>query len=352
MIKLKSLIKESLDLGRLEDDYNDIKLEIEQEFQSGQKHQSWKLIPARDLIYLWVVYAKYGRVDEEKIVKIWDILKELVIKILLNTYEWQDENPEFYGKEKPEDITDEDRERHAWFISDLSGNKYVRSWSEEGGNARYSDCHQTLGKYLLQSYSSKTPEELLMNVDKILNFVHGLGNMAKWFVEGGTNTLDKIRDYQAKGITLQGKLSEELITSFENQMWVHNYYVEIFKNPTRSELKSCMENDPEIGVILTNKDVYVWNRMKALHVPVMERLRKFGLNTNECLPLLVNFKEDPKVYIHITDASVSTKWYGDKKIKRFLVNHPFFKYRKIEDVSYFDEDIRGKWNEPYIDDPQ
>ncbi len=208
MIKLKSLIKENLDLGSLEDDSIDLRVRMEREFLSGQKHQSWKLIPSRDLISVWMVHTKYGRVDEEKIIKIWNILKELVIKVLLNTYQWLDEDPEFYGKENMEDITDEDRKKFSWFISDLSGSEYVRCFGEEGGNARYSDRHQLLGRYLSQSYSSKTPEELLMNIDRIINFVHGLGDMAKWFVEGGVNTLNKIRDIQVKGINLQGKLSE------------------------------------------------------------------------------------------------------------------------------------------------
>lgn len=345
MIKLKSLIKERLDLGSLENDYSDIQMEVEQEFQSGQKHQSWKLIPARDLILLWITYAKYGRVDEEKIIKIWEILKELVIKVLLNTYEWQDETPEFYGKEKPEDITNDDRKRHAWFISDLSGNKYVRNWGEEGGNARYSDCHQALGKYLTQSYSSKTSEELLMNTDKILNFVHGLGNMAKWFVEGGTTTLDKIRDYQAKGITLQGRLSESFLTSFKREGWEDDIrYVEIFINPSQHELEECKTNGM-VGMMISDTNCYIWNRNKSIHDTIRRFLVYEGYDdVKDAISILFYFKGN-KCGIYVTDNVKNTKWQHNKGIKDFIIIHPFFKNRIIEEIKYWDEDIVGKWED-------
>ena len=342
MIKLKSLIKENLDLGSLENDYSDIKMEVEHEFQLGQKHQSWRLIPARDLILLWIIYAKYGRVDEEKIIKIWDTLKELVIKILLNTYEWQDENPEFYGKENSEDITDDDRKRHAWFISDLSGNKYVRNWGEEGGNARYSDCHQALGKYLIQSYSSKTPEELLMNIDKILNFIHGLGNMAKWFVEGGTNTLSKIRDYQVKGITIQGKLSETFLTSFE-RLGRPDDYVEIFINPPQREMEKCKTNGM-VGAMITDTDCYIWNRNKTIHDTIRRFLIYKKYDVKDAISILLYFKGN-NFDVFVTDNTRNTKWHHNKNIRNFIVNHPFFKYKKIMKISYYDEDIVGKWDD-------
>ena len=210
MIKLKDLItiKESYVKDDLPSEYSDIKMEMEQEFLSGQKYQSWKLVPARDFIILWATFSKYGRIDEDKLDKVWEIVKENVIKIAINTSVWQGEDPEFFGgKEKYDDVTRDEWERYAYFISDRSNNQWIRNLGEVEGNARYSDAYQSLFKLLEKCYKSNTPEELLINIDTILNFVHGLGKMAKWFVEGGTSTLDKVRDLQVKGIHLKGKIN-------------------------------------------------------------------------------------------------------------------------------------------------
>ena len=208
MIKLKSLIKEYIDTGGKDDDYIDVRTEMQQEFESGQKYQSWKLVPARDLLLIWAKFAKFGRVEEEEILKIWNMVKETALKIIINSEVWNGNDTDFFGVDSYEKIPEREENRHAIFISDRSGNKYVRNWAEVEGNARYSDAYQALFKLLVKAYKSKTPEELLMGIDTILNFVHGLGPMARWFVEGGVDTLGKIRDFEAQGIRLSGKLSE------------------------------------------------------------------------------------------------------------------------------------------------
>jgi 8-oxo-dGTP pyrophosphatase MutT (NUDIX family) len=208
----ENTINEELNLGKFEDDFFSIKYEMQLEFQTGKKHQNWRLIPARELLSLWMTFGKYKRVDEDKLYKIWEIVKENVIKIIINTEEWRDESTEFFGVEDRDQITDKLRKKHAWFISDLSKNKWIRNSGEEGGNARYSDQYQTLYKLLNKCYSLTTSEGLLVGIDTILNFVHGLGPMAHWFVEGGTTTLDRIKNFQAKGIVIP-----------ENKVSVGNY---------------------------------------------------------------------------------------------------------------------------------
>src|ERR1035437_859175 len=106
MIKLKDLIKESIeiDTGSIENDYSDIRTEMQQEFQSGQKYQSWRLIPSRELLLIWATFAKFGRVDEDKLYKIWEIIKESVLKIVINTEVWHGNDTEFFEVDSYDEI--------------------------------------------------------------------------------------------------------------------------------------------------------------------------------------------------------------------------------------------------------
>lgn len=217
MIKLKSLIRESYVDGRVTDEYSDIYNEMQEEFQRGQKYQTWHLIPAKDILLIWAIFAKYGRVDENKLDKVWQIVKENVLKIIINTQVWNGSDPEFFGKENYKDITQGEWDRHSLFVADRSNSQYIRNTGEVEGNARYSDQHNRLFQYLEKCYSVDSAEELLMGIDLVLNFVHGLGGMAKWFVEGGETTLNKIRDFEAKGISLRGQLSEGFFKSIKSR---------------------------------------------------------------------------------------------------------------------------------------
>jgi len=203
-------IQESIADRELEHDLNQLQDELHNEWYGGQKHQSWKLVPARDLLITWNTFAKYGRVDEKKLDMIWNIVKSCVIKILLNSDISNGSNPEFFGHDTYDDITKEDWDRWATFISDNSGTNWGRGSLDWGGNGmgRYTDVGRHLFKLLDEAYKADTPENKLIAIDRILNFVHGSEAMAKWFVEGGTNTLNKIRDFEVKGIHLTGKLFE------------------------------------------------------------------------------------------------------------------------------------------------
>ena len=44
----------------------------------------------------------------------------------------------------------------------------------------------------LELIHAKTPEEKLQKIDWILNVVHQRSDIANWFVEGGTDTLDEL----------------------------------------------------------------------------------------------------------------------------------------------------------------
>lgn len=215
IIKLKSLLflKESKYINdkSMMDDWEDIESFVGEEFHNGAKHQSWTLIPADLLLKTWMVFTKYGRVDEKALLKIWKILKVIIIKIILNSEiknGYAADN--FFYVDSYAEITDEMWERWFNFISDRSGSNSIRNMGEcgTGGNGRYSDQAKRLYQLLDQAYNSESSTDLLMHIDKIINFVHGMGEMAHWMVEGGSSTLNKIHDMDTKGIHLTGQLTE------------------------------------------------------------------------------------------------------------------------------------------------
>jgi hypothetical protein len=203
-------INEAIANKHFEDDAERVRDDINRDWWRGQKHQSWKLVPARDLIVVWNTYAKYGRIDSEKLENIWNSVKDSTLKVLVNSDITSGYDPSFFGKDDYDEITAKDWKRWAVFISDNSRTKWGRGsidWDGKG-IGRYSDASKHLYKLLEKGYSATTDEELLVAVDQILNFVHGSGAMAKWFVEGGTMTLSKLRDMDVKGIIIPGKLTE------------------------------------------------------------------------------------------------------------------------------------------------
>ncbi len=194
-------------------DYYRVKEQMENEWNSGQKHQSWRLVPANLLKLTWLTFAKYGRVNEKALDKIWEIVSENVIKISINSDIRDGRDMDIFGKDEYDEITEEEWNRFFNFISDRSGpKKYGRGgdMNVEDGHARYSDSASGLFKLAEKAEQAETPEEKLVAVDRILNFVHGIGDMAVWFVEGGWQTLEDLSNAPVKGINLQGKLTEDI----------------------------------------------------------------------------------------------------------------------------------------------
>ena len=190
-------------------DFEDLSSEFSEEYSRGENpRQSWKLVPADLLKKVWMEYGKYGRVDEDGINRIWDILKKSAVKVLINSALKDGEWVTLLGDyDSYQDVPDEEWTRFFNFISDQSGSDVVRNMREidTGGNGRYSDASQLLKTLVSAAYRvDNDPEKLLGAIDRILNFAHGLGNMAKWFVQGGVHTLDEIADYAPKGATMGG----------------------------------------------------------------------------------------------------------------------------------------------------
>ena len=147
-------------------------------------------------------------------------------------------------------------------------------------------------------------------------------------------------------IKLKSLIPESFFKSFEASRIGTTNYVEIFKNPNEREVKECMRGD-EFGSILFDKDIYIWNRNKALHVEVMRHIQP---NMRDLLPVLITL-DGNDCAVYVTDASKYTKWYRQPETWNYIQNHPFFKFRNIEDISYWDEDINGKWDDSKDEGP-
>lgn len=135
-------------------------------------------------------------------------------------------------------------------------------------------------------------------------------------------------------------MDEKFDSSFTNYI-SHDgsYYVEVFKNPTKAEIRQCTSHD-EFGLILNGNDSYVWNRDKAYHSQIRTHLKL----SREALPLQVWIEGDG-FSVYVSDASRFSRWYHDPNTEKFIRNHPFFSDKKLNDVRYYDEAIDGDWSE-------
>jgi hypothetical protein len=143
-------------------------------------------------------------------------------------------------------------------------------------------------------------------------------------------------------IKLKSLIPESFFKAFTAARVGHSSYVEIFKNPSLMELKhSRSSHRDEIGAILLDDDIYTWNRDKALHVEAMKHIAPVF---RDMLPILI-FLRGRSVTIYVTDAARHTKWYRQPETRKYIETHPFFSHYKIEDISYWDEDVNGKWDD-------
>lgn len=228
-----------LEQDSLYDDYQRVKNVVLEEWLSNKEHQSWRLVPKSKLIRLYNEHGKYGRIHENILLDIWSILHDCVLKVIINSetryyddwpfdcepdltkprpvkkvdvnqleFNLEDPRVELDPEELDQDTVERMRNK-AWgrwylFTSDLSGSTLIRSFGEMKGNARYSDQSRRLYQLLAAAYLSATMTEKFLAIDRLLNFSHGLGNMAKWFVEGGNDTLNRISEFAPQGITAAG----------------------------------------------------------------------------------------------------------------------------------------------------
>ncbi len=187
-------IKENLrTMGDYDKDYEMVYGRIQEAFMNNPDGKAdFSLVPSDLLKNIWVTFAKYGRVDEEKILKIWNILKVTSLKLIIYGKALNYKDPQFFYKDKMED-----EETLA-----------IRDKLVQYTHYTFTYQYENFSRLLKSCYTADTPEELLMAVDRILNFVHDRGSMASYLVQGGKSTLDDIAHYKSKGIHLTGRLFE------------------------------------------------------------------------------------------------------------------------------------------------
>jgi hypothetical protein len=118
----------------------------------------------------------------------------------------------------------------------------------------------------------------------------------------------------------------------------------VFKNPSSKELRECSYKGPplEVGAWLHGADIFTWDRYGVLHNEVASAI---GANS-AFLPLFISY-DSSGAYVMVTDASRRTKWDENPKTKEYILNHPMMKrlFPRIEEVSYWNEDVVGLWDE-------
>ncbi len=173
------------------DIYSDKQNEIVSVALSSKKgdRQKWNLIPSGQLIKAWNDYVKYGVVRNEKIIDLFvniiventaqlQVLTELMGHSGGNIYPEIQENLELSDKEIKklksifEDSSYPEFEDGSWMLSDYG-------------------LPQVL-KLIPKLFIAKTAENKLLLVDQILNIVHQRGDFARFYVEGGVSTLNKL----------------------------------------------------------------------------------------------------------------------------------------------------------------
>ncbi len=143
-------------------------------------------------------------------------------------------------------------------------------------------------------------------------------------------------------IKLKSLIPESFFKTFTASRVGRANHVEIFKNPSMMELKhSRSSNRDEVGAVLLDRDIYTWNRDKALHYEAMKQISPVF---DDMLPVLI-FIRGHNCAVYVTDAARHTKWYRQPETRKYIETHPFFEHYTIEDISYWDEDVNGKWDD-------
>lgn len=178
--KYLSIINEEKDIWDLKDAIS----RVLSQYQPNQK-QKWNVIPFLRLKKIWEDYAKLSFVRDTKgMQKITDLIIDNIEKINANTilagHTAMDPDEYFnnYGFE-----TDEDKEN------------FWDSLEDENGQLRISDyaLDKLIDLYFKLS-EADSAEQQLQIVDRILNVVHQRSDIAGWFIEGGTKSLNILSD--------------------------------------------------------------------------------------------------------------------------------------------------------------
>ena len=155
------------------------------EYRSGRfPQQPWKVVPAARLVRIWSAAAKTGMVRD---VKGLDAIAEVIIDNIVRLYI----NTEIAGHTARDPaeflqsyniVDDGERDRFIdWAVDTEDG-----AWQlSDYGFPRLTDL-------AAQIHEADTAEAMLVYIDMALNVSHERSDLASWFVQGGTATLNAI----------------------------------------------------------------------------------------------------------------------------------------------------------------
>jgi hypothetical protein len=188
MIKLKDLLKENHEIVYFEpDSFEDLQYVIDAHTQhslhqisSGVKEQSWNTLPPERVNKIWKLYGEKGIIRDIKgLGKITSHILNNVCKLQSNniiagheSYGVDEEELEHYGFESNDDLW----EKMGDYIGDrISDYGLPQIWE------------------IVNSHiNNKSPENILIMCDKILNVIHQRNDLSAMFIKGGSFSLDMI----------------------------------------------------------------------------------------------------------------------------------------------------------------
>ena len=92
-------------------------------------------------------------------------------------------------------------------------------------------------------------------------------------------------------------------------------------------------------MILTPKDVFIWNRNNAYHKHIFQELK-----SKNGIPILFDY-ENKNAFCLITDAVEITPYYHNPKTKSIILNNPWMGRFNDIVVEYYDYSINGDWED-------
>lgn len=121
--------------------------------------------------------------------------------------------------------------------------------------------------------------------------------------------------------------------------------VEVFKNPSRKELKEIAQHD-EVRAFLVGNDLIVWNTYGAIHHQMSEQIQI----PDDSVALNMNVHQDGKsYYVRVSDWTRRSSWFHNPEIVPYIMNHPALKLVRDRgpefEIGFFDENIVGRWDE-------
>lgn len=161
--------------------------EVVRQFLSGKKSLvRWRKVPASRLKKIWSDYAKFGFVrDESGLNDIAESILDGIARLSFSTeiMGHSEMNPREILERFGYELSDEQIEKFGDFLSDKSGNWYLSDY----GLA-------PLLKIYPKILSASNAEQKLIAVDMALNVAHQRSDLSQFFIEGGFNTLEELKN--------------------------------------------------------------------------------------------------------------------------------------------------------------